>query len=237
MVRKGLLFLASVLSTATCAYLLFVVGIDEPADEVRIWAGLFFFGGTIPVSACRLFLESGDGEDESPILDGIAIAESPWGRVVALLVGLGFLAACAVAAFHPASQDVFMGWAGLALIGGFVLWGVAARMSRTGPHVTLSDEGIEDRTNGMGRIPWSAIASFERKTIYGHAYLVLRLHDPAALLAKRSAWTQWTHSLAEQQLGVDGVPIRISGLPVPAEDVVAEVARSIEEARRWEIAP
>lgn len=55
------------------------------------------------------------------------------------------------------------------------------------PRLVIDDEGIEDRTLGLPKIPWHAIRSARPGALRNLPLLCLEMHDEAAWLSKLSA--------------------------------------------------
>jgi hypothetical protein len=116
---------------------------------------------------------------------------------------------------------------------GSVLLGLAAvpafvrELLRRGPVLVLSHAGLEDRRTSHGLIPWSAIAGAELVQVEREKYVMLRMRDTAAWQAKPSLVARWMKPLNEA-LGFRGVPIDVSGLSMPADQVAAEIRRRLQ---------
>lgn len=78
---------------------------------------------------------------------------------------------------------------GIALVTVFGLLALMAMRSVLDPRprLVIDDEGIEDRTLGLPKIPWDAIRSARPGALRNLPLLCLEMHDEAAWLAKLSA--------------------------------------------------
>ena len=100
----------------------------------------------------------------------------------------GILLAAASMAFLRANPGSVAGWVGLV---GVILFGIGGVIglvqgTRRGPRLTIDDQGVNDRTLGVGVIPWDDIAGV---SVYGLAQeprLALNLRNPAKYVARAS---------------------------------------------------
>ena len=97
-----------------------------------------------------------------------------------------FAVVCAL--WLRAGLGTVAGWAGLI---GLIFFGVGFIVGivqglRRGPRLTLDDQGVHDRTLGVGIIAWSDIVAAEPYGVAKQGFVGLRLRDPDKYLARAS---------------------------------------------------
>ena len=97
-----------------------------------------------------------------------------------------FAAVCAL--WGRAGLGSVAGWVGLI---GLVFFGLGAIVGlvqglRRGPRLTLDDQGVHDRTLGVGLIAWSDIVRAEPYGVARQPFVGLHLRDPDKYLARAS---------------------------------------------------
>ena len=147
---------------------------------------------------------------------------------------LRLLAAIAVLLAFGWWMGQFPGRAEARLISwGSLLLGLAAvpafvrELLRRGPVLVLSHAGLEDHRTSWGLIPWSAIAGAELVELDREKYVMLQMRDKDAWQGKPSLVARWTKPLNEA-LGLRGLPIDVSGLSMPADQVAGEIHRRLQ---------
>ena len=144
--------------------------------------------------------------------------------LVAVVVLLLF--AWAMTRFPERADIRIIAW-GSALLALVALPALLRELVRRGPLLVLSHAGLEDRRTKHGLIPWSEIAGVELVDYNREKFMMLRMRDPYAWQAKQSVLGRMIQPLNEL-LGFRGVPIVVSGLSMPPEQVVGEVRRRLQ---------
>lgn len=103
-----------------------------------------------------------------------------------LLVGsLGFVAAGIFILNHGNSTDSWIGWMAIIFFGsGIPLFGWQLADSR--PRLVIDEQGILDRTLGVGIIPWSEITGAYLRSIQGNSFICLEVLNPERWLERLS---------------------------------------------------
>lgn len=65
---------------------------------------------------------------------------------------------------------------------------------RRGPQVVLNEEGIEDRRQALGVIPWEDIRWFAINTLHEVEFLSIEVADPDKYLARLTWWNRFGSS-------------------------------------------
>lgn len=100
------------------------------------------------------------------------------------------------------------------------------------PRLIIDDEGIFDRTNRMGLIPWSEIDDAELVDIFSpkHVYLGLKLRPSSKFVSRQSTFMQCV-AAANSALGCAKVNLNLSETDADPEDVLWYI-QSMLAARR-----
>lgn len=108
----------------------------------------------------------------------LVISNSRWKYLLFLLVSLGFVAGGIFILRIPNSTiDRWTGWATILFFGaGAALF--IRQLFDARPRLTINEQGIDDRTLGVGLIPWSEITNAYVKSIKGNDFVCLILRDP-----------------------------------------------------------
>jgi hypothetical protein len=153
----------------------------------------------------------------------IEIAPATWVKLIGLSALCVFVSASiAFDWIHrkPAdSPDRLIGWWGLAVSGPMLVFGLWRLLTRRGPVVTISPEGIRDIRIQRAFIPWNAVrgvATWE----YGRSkFLVLAL-DPAVQKSLPFSWLARLLRGLHRLFGPEGLYIVASGLSMDFELLV-----------------
>jgi hypothetical protein len=154
----------------------------------------------------------------------IEVHASKW-KLLAFLAGTILLGVVAWFMAHdPTPRRAgthFWGWAGVLLCAiGVVAF--TRELLRAGPRLIISDAGIEDRTNRLGLIPWSEIASIEVRSISRQKFLSLSMHNPEPWVSRLPAMARWGMR-ANRALGFSEINLVISGLTTRPSEVAEHV--------------
>lgn len=103
---------------------------------------------------------------------------------------------------------------------GFCLAYVAARLIRRSPLLIIDADGADVRGSALAvvRLQWSEVAGAELVTFLGNRLLVIKVHDPASIIARQP---RILRSLFRFNARLIGSPVCIPAnvLPAPAEAV------------------
>ncbi|WP_394539830.1 hypothetical protein PRJ39_04295 [Lysobacter enzymogenes] len=147
------------------------------------------------------------------------------GRYLALL--LGALAFVAIGAFivlrHPSLEGFLIGGASIVFFGGGAVLFAFQLLDRR-PRLVLDDEGLTDRTLGVGTIPWRDIAGAQLRTVRGHAFVCLQLRNPEQWSARLSARQRRLAAL-NQRMGYAMLNVNLSGVAADPQAVLKRILR------------
>ena len=222
----GLLFLAA-------GTFLAVTGRSPAAG----WAGISFGAGCAAIAAWDLF----DTHFRRPRARARCLAGRGGAgplvirssRVHALVYRLG-AAGFTEAGFLmvESGQHVVIGWLTVAFFGlGCLvfLWQVVDPR----PRLVLDEEGVFDRTLGVGPIAWSDIKGWYVRSIQGNDFVCLLVRNPAVYLGKLSRVRRALRR-ANRALGFTDLYLNLGGLALTTEEILAAITLHIEDPRRAE---
>lgn len=153
------------------------------------------------------------------------------GRYAWLLVlSSAFVALGAVIVLRkPGLEAYLIGGASIVFFGaGVVLF--AFQLIDRRPRLILDDEGLYDRTLGVGTIPWRDIAGAHLLSMRGHAFVCLQLRNPEHWLSKLSPRQRRLVAL-NQRLGFAALNVNLSGV---AADPLAVLERILKHSAMYE---
>lgn len=156
------------------------------------------------------------------------IKSSRWQYMVLLIASLGFVAT-GVFLLTTAAPAV-VGWAAIVFFGACSLVFVWA-MVESRPRLIISDEGVFDRTLGIGLIPWQDIQGAYVKSVLGNDFICLSLTRPEKYLGQLGSAKRSMVS-ANEALGFTPFSLNLSGLDVDTSQVFELVMKKCEEAKR-----
>jgi len=99
------------------------------------------------------------------------------------------------------------------------------------PRIKIDGFGVEDRTLGVGIIPWSEIASAYRMDVQGHPFICLVLRDPKPWVEKVS-WAKRAMMKGNRALGCTEFNLNLSGIDAEPEQVYELVLKLASADRR-----
>jgi hypothetical protein len=149
--------------------------------------------------------------------------------VLLLMSALGFVVAGVFLVARGRSAEVWVGWMCIAFFGaGIPLF--ARQLFDARPRVVLDEDGVFDRTLGVGTIPWSDIEGAYIKIIHDNPFVCLRLRD-ADRWTRRLTPTQQRTVSANVKLGFQPLNINLLGTSVdPALVLDIVIKKSAEHA-------
>jgi hypothetical protein len=132
---------------------------------------------------------------------------------------IAFAAFCATIILRrePGSGGWWLGLGGLTFFGFGAIVGIV-QGARRGPRLTLDEQGVHDRTLGVGVIAWSDIVSAQPYGVAKQPFIGLELRDPAKYLARASTFKR----LLARLNGGGGMPalsVNLAGLDADPMEV------------------
>jgi hypothetical protein len=102
-----------------------------------------------------------------------------------LLIAIAFVFIGAMMVTRGKATDAWVGWAIIVFFGaGIPLFAWQFYDSR--PRLVLNDEGVLDRTLGVGIIPWSQITGATLRSVHGNYFICLEMRNPEQWLERLS---------------------------------------------------
>ena len=143
-----------------------------------------------------------------------------------LIAALGFVFVGGWLVFHGKP----FGWVPIVFFGtGAIVFAWQIVDSR--PRLTIDENGVTDRTLGIGRIAWDDIESAYLATIQGNGFICLELRNPEQYLAKMSK-TRRSMSPLNRELGFTDFNINLSNIDAGNSEVFELVMKHVEANRR-----
>ena len=115
----------------------------------------------------------------------ITIKSSRLKYALLLLIGIAFVFAGVMMVTRGKPTDAWVGWTSIVFFGaGIPLFAWQFFDSR--PRLVLNDEGVLDRTLGVGIIPWSQITGATLRSVHGNHFICLEVRNPEQWLERLS---------------------------------------------------
>ncbi|WP_141211409.1 STM3941 family protein [Rhodoferax sp. TH121] len=128
------------------------------------------------------------------------------------------------------SRNVWNGWGCLIFCGACVS-SFARQLFDSRPRLVLNDEGVFDRTLGVGVIPWSEITGATLRSVNRNYFVCLELRNPEQWTARMSLLKRAMAS-ANKVLGFGALNLNLSALAVDPMEVYAHVLERAVASRR-----
>ena len=141
-----------------------------------------------------------------------------------LLICIGFVALGLFLAF--VARERIIGWISVLFFGAGIPL-LVRQLLDSRPRLVISDEGILDRSLGVGVIPWTEIVGAYVRSISGNDFICLHLRDPSLFTSQFSPARRAMTS-ANRALGFTDLSINLSGLPVRTEEVFELIMKRCE---------
>lgn len=141
---------------------------------------------------------------------------------------LGCAAFVAIGVWLATSEGEWFGWVGAVFFGacaGVAVW----QMSQSAPRLIIDDDGLLDRTLGVGVIEWNDVLDARPLVVAKQPLVGLTLRDPEVYLSRLGTVKRKIVG-ANSSMGFDELSLNLSGLrdadPVEIADLVAAQAAS-----------
>jgi hypothetical protein len=128
------------------------------------------------------------------------------------------------------SGDRWIGWMSIIFFGsGIPLF--IKKISESKPRLIINDQGIFDRTLGIGTIPWGEVAGAFVKSIQGNDFICLELRNP-------QIWSQQLSSIrkaaasANKALGFTEFSLNLSGAAADTTAIHELIIKKVAEHNR-----
>jgi hypothetical protein len=162
-------------------------------------------------------------------MNKVIIKNSRLRPVVLLIAAIGFV----VAGAWMVSRGKPFGWVAIAFFGSGALvfvWQIVDRR----PRLTIDQNGVIDRTLGVGRIVWSDIESAYLTSINGNGFICLELGNPEKY-SKKMSKTRRAMSTVNRNLGFTDFCINLSGTEADSNEVFELLMKYLEANRRSDL--
>jgi hypothetical protein len=161
-------------------------------------------------------------------MEEIQIKNNRQKYLVLLIAAMGFVAGGIFMILHPRSPaDRWIGWMSLIFFGsGVPLFG--KKISESGPRLIINDQGIFDRTLGIGTIPWSEITGAYIKSIKDNDFICLELRNPEMWSNQLSGIRKAAVS-ANKALGFTEFSVNLVGAAADATAIHELIIKKIAE--------
>lgn len=158
-------------------------------------------------------------------METVIIKGARWKTLLLLVVSWAFVAAGIL--IITTGKEPLIGWVSVLFFGAgssvFIWQLVDAR-----PRLVINDQGVMDRTLGVGVIPWKEIKDAYQQSINGYDFICLELHNPEPYLQKLSAVRRAMAS-ANRGIGFTDFSLNLSLAAVNPDEVFELVLKKCQE--------
>lgn len=165
-------------------------------------------------------------------MERIEIKSSPVKLLLLSLAAAAFVAfgvflvfVVAAEADEDSLRATVIGWASIIFFGSGLI-GFLFRLFDRRPRIVLDDEGIEDRSLGVGKIFWSDIEAAYLNDFVTSKFIALQIPDAEKYLQLASGAGSQIVS-ANQALDFEAFNINLVGLSVPPKDLLTLIESCI----------
>jgi hypothetical protein len=201
-------------------------------DPAVAWMTTAFFGGCLVIATWDLMQTRPRGSlarinrfDPNDSFLPIVVKRSV-GHFFAYMVGSGCFV-CTGTLMILSDKAPILGWATVAFFGlGTIVLLVQVVDPR--PRLLIDEEGVFDRTLGVGPILWSDIEGAYVVSVHGLDFICLVVRDPSVYLEKLSPLRRKLAS-ANCALGFMELNLNLAGLKMSTQDLLRLIGERIEE--------
>jgi hypothetical protein len=158
--------------------------------------------------------------EESRVVEPLVFRNARFKYVLLLLISAGFAGSGIFLLFVARNFTNYDRWTArfVVLFFGTAVVVFARQIFDTRPRLKIDDLGIDDRTLGIGPIPWSEIVGSYRQSIDDSEFICLELRNPEIWIARLSPAKR---ALVEtnRKLGFSEFNINLSGVEGDAEQI------------------
>lgn len=161
-------------------------------------------------------------------MEEIQIRNSRQKFILVLLAAIGFVVAGLFIVMNSRSSgDRVIGWMSIIFFGsGIPLF--IRKVSESKPRLMINDQGIFDRTLGVGTIPWGEITGAYIKSIKDNDFICLELRSPEIWSSQLSGIKKAAVS-ANQALGFTEFNVNLVGAAADATAIHELIIKKITE--------
>ena len=157
-------------------------------------------------------------------MEKLVIKNSRWKYVLLLIGSIGFV----VGGIWMLMRGKPFGWAAIVFFGSGIpifVW----QLADSRPRLLIDEQGVLDRTLGVGRIAWSDIRAAYVRSIYGNDFICLELKNPEKYSHKLSK-VKRAMAAANRGLGFTDFNLNLSGVDVSTDEVFELVMKYCQMA-------
>ena len=158
-------------------------------------------------------------------MEKLIIKNARWKQVLLLIASIGFV----IAGIWIVSDGKSFGWVAILFFGAGIpifIWQIVDAR----PRLIIDDQGILDRTLGIGRIDWSDIDAAYVRSISGNDFICLELKNVEKYAAQLSS-VKRAMSTANRELGFTDFNINLSGVDARTDEIFELVMKHCQAAQ------
>ena len=131
---------------------------------------------------------------------------------------------------HGNTSDAWIGWMSIVFFGaGIPLF--AWQLIDSRPRLVIDNQGILDRTLGVGVIPWPEITGAYLKSIQGNSFICLEVRDPERWLGQLSPVKRAMVS-ANEALGFTVLNLNLSAVAAEPSQILELILKTITSGQK-----
>jgi hypothetical protein len=155
----------------------------------------------------------------------ITIKSSKLRYVLLLIIAIGFVVLGLFILTYGKASDAWIGWMSIVFFGACIPL-FAWQLVDSRPRLVLDDQGILDRTLGVGVIPWSEITGAYLRSIQGNNFICLEVRNPEHWLEHLSPIKRLMAS-ANRALGFTALNLNLSGVAADPSQILELILKTI----------
>lgn len=155
----------------------------------------------------------------------VSIKSSRLKYILLLIASLGFVAGGIFILIHGDAGDTWVGWMSIVFFGAGIpifVW----QLVDSRPRLVIDDQGILDRTLGVGVLPWSEITGAYLKSIRGNSFICLEVRNPERWIGKLSPVKRAMLS-ANEKLGFTALNLNLSAIAADPSQILELILKTI----------
>jgi len=125
---------------------------------------------------------------------------------------------------------VWKGWMGIAFFGACALF-YAWQLVDSQPRLVIDDQGILDRTLGVGLIPWSEITGAYLRSAYGQSFICLETRNHKRWLERMSP-VKRAMTYGNKMLGYPALILNLAATGADTSQVLELILKTIASVRQ-----
>jgi hypothetical protein len=151
-------------------------------------------------------------------METLVISNSRWRYILLLFVCVGFVVTgIFLVKTADTTFETWAGWPAIIFFGAGIplfIWQIVDRR----PRLTINELGINDRTMGVGLIPWAEITDSYVKSIRGNHFICLVARNPEIWTSKFST-AKKAMIKANKALGFTELNVNLSGTSAQPQEI------------------